>query len=263
MDLTIENSAPEQAMENSPKKQFTIFGINNSISVLESDQFNLTKIDILKNGRAEKEKHLIYLINKLSFQPKFYDKQGFYQKYPDGRTQGIAVVISGDIAKGNLPDYSEKESVCLLALDQIEDPQNFGQIIRTAECAGIDGLLFSKHHSATITDTVLQVSQGAFVNMPLYEVTNLKNEFIRLKDDGFWVIGLENSIDAKPWHEVEYKGKTVLVVGSEGKGIREKVLESCDFKATIPMQGKTNSLNVSAAVSAIVFERLRQIQGPK
>jgi tRNA G18 (ribose-2'-O)-methylase SpoU len=77
------------------------------------------------------------------------------------------------------------------------------------------------------------------------------------------MIGLENSIDAKAWHEIDYKGKTVIVVGSEGKGIREKVLETCDFKATIPMQGETNSLNVSAAVSAIVFERLRQIQESK
>jgi len=77
------------------------------------------------------------------------------------------------------------------------------------------------------------------------------------------MIGLENSIDAKTWNMIDYKGKTVIVVGSEGKGVREKVLESCDFKATIPMQGKTNSLNVSAAVSAIVFERLRQFQDNK
>ena len=247
-------------MKKHQKTQFTIFGINNAISIIESDRFNVSKIDILKKGKAEKDNQLIHLISKLTFQPKFYEKQGFYQKYPDGRTQGIAVVITDDLVKEVLPDLSKKESVCLLALDQIEDPQNFGQIIRTAECAGIDGIIFPKHHSASITDTVLQVSQGAFVTMPLYEVTNLKNEFNQLKKDGFWIVGLENSIDAKDWHEIDYKRKTVIVVGSEGKGIREKVLESCDFKATIPMQGKTNSLNVSAAVSAIVFERLRQIQ---
>ena len=73
-------------------------------------------------------------------------------------------------------------------------------------------------------------------------------------------MGLENSIEAKPWYSIDYKDKTLIVVGSEGKGIREKVLASCDFKATIPMQGITSSLNVSAAVSAILFERLRQIR---
>ena len=149
---------------------------------------------------------------------------------------------------------------CLLALDQIEDPQNFGQIIRTAECAGINGIIFPKHHSAPITESVLQVSQGAFANMPLYEVTNLNHEILQLKKSEFWIIGLENSINAKPWYEVEFSGKTVIVVGSEGRGIRHKVLKSCDFIATIPMQGKTNSLNVSAAVSAVAFERIRQLQ---
>jgi 23S rRNA (guanosine2251-2'-O)-methyltransferase len=258
-----ENSPLKETMKNQKKNSYTIFGINNAISILETEKLQVSKVDILKKGRAEKDNQLLYLISKLNFQPKFYDKQGFFQKYPDGRTQGIAIVITDEVVKDRLPEFSESESVCLLALDQIEDPQNFGQIIRTAECAGIDGIIFSKHHSSPITDTVLQVSQGAFVSMPLYEVTNLKNEFNQLKEDGFWIIGLENSIDAKAWHEIDYKGKTVIVVGSEGKGIREKVLETCDFKATIPMQGETNSLNVSAAVSAIVFERLRQIQESK
>ena len=146
-------------------------------------------------------------------------------------------------------------------LDQVEDPQNFGQIIRTAECAGIDGIVFPKHHSAPINETVLQVSQGAFVNLPIYEVTNIRNIFKQFKSDGFWVIGIENSIDAKPWFEVEYSGKAIIVLGSEGKGIRKMVLESCDFKSTIPMKGKINSLNVSATASAILFERLRQLEG--
>ena len=88
----------------------------------------------------------------------------------------------------------------------------------------------------------------------------MRHEFEQLKKNDFWIVGLENSIDAKPWHTIQYTGKTVIVVGSEGRGIREKVLESCDFKATIPMQGKTNSLNVSATVAAIAFERLRQLQ---
>ena len=104
------------------------------------------------------------------------------------------------------------------------------------------------------------MSQGAFTNIALYEVTNLNHEILQLKKSEFWIIGLENSINAKPWYDVEFSGKTVIVVGSEGRGIRHKVLKSCDFIATIPMQGKTNSLNVSAAVSAVAFERIRQLQ---
>ena len=94
--------------------------------------------------------------------------------------------------------------------------------------------------------------------MKFYEVTNIKNELNILKKNNFWIVGMENSIDAKPWYSIEYSDRTAIVVGSEGRGIRKKVLETCDFIATIPMQGITNSLNVGAATSAIVFESLRQ-----
>jgi 23S rRNA (guanosine2251-2'-O)-methyltransferase len=255
-----ENSPPIYLMKKQNKNSFTILGINGAIAVLNSEQFHIVHIDIITSGPAEKNESLMDAVFSSNMRPRFYEKSGFFQKYPEGRTQGIAVTFSGQVLTQDLPDFSDKNNACLLALDQIEDPQNFGQIIRTAECAGIDAIIFPRHHSANISDTVLQVSQGAFINMPLIEVTNLKNTFSELKEDGFWIVGLENSIDAKPWHTIDYKDKTVIVVGSEGKGIREKVLESCDFKATIPMQGITNSLNVSAAVSAIIFERLRQIE---
>ena len=95
--------------------------------------------------------------------------------------------------------------------------------------------------------------------MKFYEITNIRNEIEKLKKNNFWIIGLENSIEARPWYSIDYSGKIAIVVGSEGNGIRKKVLEKCDFKATIPMQGTTNSLNVSAATATIAFERLRQI----
>ena len=147
-----------------------------------------------------------------------------------------------------------------MILDRIEDPQNAGQIIRTAECAGIDGIIFPSHNSFRISNTIINISQGAFVSMPLYEVTNISSAILELKKNDFWIIGIENSIDAKSWNKLDYSGNTAIVVGSEGKGIREKVIEHCDFLGEIPMQGNSNSLNVSAAVSAILFERLRQIK---
>jgi 23S rRNA (guanosine2251-2'-O)-methyltransferase len=140
----------------------------------------------------------------------------------------------------------------------VEDPQNLGQIIRTAECGGIDGIILPEHHSAGLTQTTMQISQGAFVHIPIYRCTNIRHQIKNLKKDGFWVYALENSIKAKPWHEIDLTGKSAIVLGSEGQGIRKLVLEECDVHATIPMSGSINSLNVSAATSAIVFERLRQ-----
>ena len=96
--------------------------------------------------------------------------------------------------------------------------------------------------------------------MHLYEVTNISTTILELKNNDYWIIGIENSIDSKLWNELDYSGNIAIVVGSEGKGIRKKVIDHCDFLGNIPMQGNTNSLNVSAAVSAVLFERLRQIK---
>ena len=137
--------------------------------------------------------------------------------------------------------------------------RNFGSICRSAEAMGVHGIIIPKNGSCGITDTVLQVSQGSFTKIPIYVVSNLNQTISNLKKDEFWVVAIENSIDSKNWHEIDYKGKVLIVVGSEGRGIKKINLDNCDFESTIPMQGKTNSLNVSAAVSAIAFERLRQI----
>ena len=134
-----------------------------------------------------------------------------------------------------------------------------GQIIRTAECSGIDGLIIPDRGNAQITNSVLQVSQGAFASLPIYSCGNVQQTLKKLKDEGFWIIGVENDSNGKIWHEIDYSGKIVIVFGSEGKGIRQLVKYNCDYIATIPMQGKINSINVSAAVSAILFERQRQI----
>ena len=244
-------------MKNSNNQNFICKGINCAYALLDSDRFNIVNIYMLKGGRADKEKRLKSFIRDQVV--SYLNKDQFFRKFSEGRSQGVVVEFHGRLFDNMLPDFKDSSDVCLLALDQIEDPQNFGQIIRTADCAGIDGVIVPQHNSAPITQTVLQVSQGAFVNMPIYQLTNLSQGIKELKNNDFWTIGVENSIDSKLWHEVDYSGKTVIVVGSEGKGIRQKTIKNCDFKATIPMKGKINSLNVSAAVSAILFERQRQL----
>ena len=120
-------------------------------------------------------------------------------------------------------------------------------------------ILISDNKTVGITNAVLQVSQGAFLNMPIYMIGNISQTLEMLKKEGFWVIGVENSVEASNWYDIDLCGKIILVFGSEGKGIRESTLKKCDFIATIPMLGKINSLNISASVSAILFERNRQL----
>ena len=243
-------------MQKSNSQTFTCVGINNTISIIKSKRFQIKKLSIIRNSQAEKnhklnkalkivESNLIRKVNDKKLSSRF-------------KTQGVAITFSGDLILDENADYPNEKDSCLLVLDQVEDPQNFGQIIRTVECAGIKGIVYSKHHSVSLTETVLQVSQGAFVNMKFYEVTNIRNEIKKLKKNNFWVVGIENSVNANPWFSIDYSDKTAIVIGSEGSGIRKKVLETCDFIATIPMQGITNSLNVGAATSVIAFEMLRQ-----
>ena len=246
-------------MINKNNKEYFIYGLNNAISILSHQKYLINSIILMKDGMAESDltinKHLknykncIYILNK----------NDFLSKYNYKHTQGILIIFLADILKDFNISKFDKDNICYVIIDQINDPQNLGQIIRTCECAGIDGIILPRHGSVHITSSVLQVSQGAFNNVNLFVVRNITNTMNQLKDNGFWIVGIENSINSKKWYEIDYKKRIGVVFGSEGKGMRKLVKESCDFLCTIPMKGKINSLNVSATISAILFERQRQI----
>ena len=248
------------AKKNNKKsgKYYQVYGINNCIPVLNNSNYNIINIFISEDRVSKYQNIIAEKINRKKIH--YLNKSVFHEKFPGFRTQGLVVTFNGDIVKNINENKFDNKNSCLLILDQIEDPQNAGQIIRTSECAGIDGIIFPVHNSFKITNSVLNVSQGAFVNIPLYEVTNISRTIQNLKNNDFWIIGIESTKDAELWSNIDYSGKTVIIVGSEGKGIRKNIINHCDFLGKIPMQGSIYSLNVSAAVSAILLERLRQIR---
>ncbi len=248
------------AKKNNKKrgKYYQVYGINNCIPVLNNSNYNIINIFISEDRVSEYQNIIAEKINRKKIH--YLNKSVFHEKFPGYLTQGLVVTFNGDIVKNINENKFDNKNSCLLILDQIEDPQNAGQIIRTSECAGIDGIIFPVHNSFKITNSVLNVSQGAFVNIPLYEVTNISRTIQNLKNNDFWIIGIESTKDAELWNNIDYSGKTVIIVGSEGQGIRKNIINHCDFLGKIPMQGSINSLNVSAAVSAILFERLRQVR---
>jgi len=148
----------------------------------------------------------------------------------------------------------------ILILDEIQDPHNVGAILRSAECSGVNGVILTKHNSATITSTVTKVSAGATEHLKICQVNNLSQTIDELKEKGFWIVGssLEN---AKNYTEVDYKIPIALIVGNEEKGIRKLTASKCDFLVKIPMTGKIQSLNVSVASGILLFEILRQRRG--
>ncbi len=146
-----------------------------------------------------------------------------------------------------------KENSIILIADGIEDPHNFGAILRTCDAIGVDGVFVPKFGNAPLSETVAKVSTGAIEHIRVCQVTNLNNLIDNLKSIGFWVVGAEedNSLD---YREVDCKGKIALVVGSEGKGISKLVLKHCDYKVKLPMVGHVNSLNVSVATGILLYQ---------
>lgn len=152
---------------------------------------------------------------------------------------------------------SEKPPFFILA-DGIEDPHNLGAIIRTAEAAGVQGLILPRHRSATVNGTVFKTSAGAAAHLPVARVTNLTDAIEKLKKAGVWVYGAD--MDGDSFWKTSLSGPIALVVGSEGKGIGHRVKEACDAIVSIPMMGSINSLNASVAAGLLMYEVARQRQ---
>jgi len=155
---------------------------------------------------------------------------------------------------------SRDEAPQLLLLDLLQDPQNVGGLLRTAEVVGVHGVVIQRRRAVGITPTVVHASAGAVEHLLVVQVTNLVNAIGRLKAHGVWVAGLEASRSAQLYHEAELTGPLAVVVGSEGRGLRRLVRERCDFLVELPMQGKVTSLNAAVAGSIVLYEVWRQRQ---
>ena len=146
----------------------------------------------------------------------------------------------------------------IVALDNIEDPHNLGAIARTVECSGASGILISEKNSSPITPTAIKVSTGALEIIDVASVGNLGISLENAKEMGFWVIGTDMDAD-KDYTDNVYDRPVILVIGSEGKGMRPIIKKKCDMIIKIPMKGKINSLNASVSSAIILYERLRQV----
>lgn len=218
--------------------------------------------EILKNKEKVKkiylqegfdDKNIISLIEKSNFKVKYMPKREI-DHLADGVHQGIILDVT-DYKYYDLSDLNDDESFVVI-LDHLEDPHNFGAIIRTCEAAGVDAIIIPKDRQVQVTGTVMKTSVGTLDSMKIIQVTNLPTAISKLKDKGFWIVGtaLENSTD---YREIDYSGKIGLVIGNEGSGMSRLVTESCDFIAKIPMYGTTNSLNASVASGIMIYEVVR------
>ena len=152
------------------------------------------------------------------------------------------------------------EAPFLVLCDEISDPHNLGAIIRTAECAGAHGVVIPKRRSAGLTAVVAKTSAGAVAHVPVARVANLPSLLKELKEEGVWVFGTAMN-GSTSLYQADLKGPAAIVIGSEGEGMGRLVTENCDFTVSIPMFGKINSLNASAAAAVLLYEAVRQRTG--
>lgn len=151
----------------------------------------------------------------------------------------------------------KNEKPFLLILDSLEDPRNFGAILRTAEAAGVHGVIIPKRRSVQLTDTVMRTSTGAAELVPVAQVPNLTEVIKRLKEKDFWIAGLEAN-GHQDFKTVDYTTPIALVIGGEDQGVSRLVRENCDFVVQIPMRGQITSLNASVAAALLMYEVVRQ-----
>ena len=172
--------------------------------------------------------------------------------------QGIVAEASG-YPYATLDDLlSAHQPLLFLVLDCIQDPQNLGTLLRTAEAVGVSGVIVAQDRAASVTPAVVNTSSGATEHVKIARVTNITRALESLKQSDVWIIGLEDTSGAQDYAMVDLRGPLAIVVGSEGQGIRRLVRETCDILVKLPVLGNITSLNASVAGSILLYETLRQ-----
>ncbi len=226
----------------------------NSVTELLSSQRNVEKIYIF-NGCEEKFKKKIYdlcSIRRIPIVKVDKSKIDSFGKNNQGIVAIAAIKEYCDIDDILALARSKNEKPFIVIADGVNDPHNLGAIIRSAECAGVHGIIIPKRHSVCVTPVVHKSSAGASEHMLIAKVPNLAAAVDKLKENGVWIYAME--ADGEDYSKTKFDAPTCIVMGSEGEGVSELLRKKSDFVLSIPMYGKINSLNVSAAAAIIMFK---------
>jgi 23S rRNA (guanosine2251-2'-O)-methyltransferase len=240
--------------------QEKLSGVNSIMEALNGRR-KIHKIFVQEGRGGKRIEELLKMAEKRGVYWQYVDRQRLDQMYTQANHQGVIAQVDS-FTYASVEEILEKAALSgqepfILILDGIEDPQNLGSIIRTAECAGVHGIIVPRHHSSEITPAVVRSSAGAVEHMLLAMETNLVNTIKALKKSGFWIIAADMDGE-QDYFCCQMPTPVALVVGGEGQGIRRLVKENCDLVMKIPMIGEIQSLNASVAASLMIYEVLRQ-----
>ena len=237
-------------------------GRNSVYELLKTDK-EIDKILVQKDLKDEPSKRLINVIKSHKIKIQLVDKYVIEKESESRRSQGFIACVS-DYKYLDLQDIidgaKDKEGFIVI-LNEILDPHNLGSIIRVCECAGVDGIIISKDRSASVSDTVMRISEGALNHIKVARVVNINNAIKELKSCGYWVYGAE--MGGGEMYKTDLTGKIAIVIGGEDSGVKTLTKKNCDGIISIPMFGKVNSLNASVACGVVVYDAIRQRLGKK
>jgi 23S rRNA (guanosine2251-2'-O)-methyltransferase len=218
------------------------------------------------SGRGERLSDILRVAERHGITVAAVSKHALEELVGDVPHQGIVAAVVAftyvDIDDVVQEVLQKGEAPLIVALDQVQDPHNLGSLVRSAFALGAHGLLMPKDNSCEVTPTVVKSSAGATAHLPIARVTNLRRALEELKRAGLWVVGAAAGQGRAPW-EVDFTSPTVLVIGSEGWGLRRLIGESCDLLVQIPMPGPLGSLNASVAGGVLLYEACRQRGGQR
>jgi 23S rRNA (guanosine2251-2'-O)-methyltransferase len=241
-----------------------IYGLAPALEALRARRREIQKILVASGANQSRLNELIETARRAGVPIEKRDRRALDELTRHANHQGVVALIAPHDGKSA---YVETETILdsmgdqplLVLLDGVEDPHNLGAILRTCECAGVDGVFIPEHRAAGLSETVAKTSAGAVEYVRVARVTNLVPLIGELKDRGVWVVGVEGGT-GDLYSDFDMKVPLAVVLGSEAKGIRRLVREKCDAVVSIPMRGRINSLNVSVAAGIVLFEIVRQRQ---
>lgn len=250
-------------MNNTGKKELSediLVGRNAVKEALKSGR-GMNRILLAKGEQARAVQPIVDLARDRGIPVDFVER-GKIESIASGyRHQGV-LAYAAPVAYATVDEILNRaeergEPPFLILLDELEDPHNLGALLRTAEAAGVHGVLIPKRRSVSLSATVAKTSAGAIEYVPVAKIGNVSQEIRELKERGMWIAGADMTGE-QPYDEADLTGPLVLVIGGEGQGISRLAREACDFLVRLPMVGKLNSLNASVAGSILMYESMRQ-----
>lgn len=233
-----------------------IEGKNQVIEAIKNNA-TINKVLIDQNYASRKD-DVINLAKKNHLKVEFLPKKVLDAKSVTAHHQGY-IAETVDFEYCSVEDIlanANEHAPFVVLLDGIEDPHNLGAIIRTCECAGVDGIIIPKLHACQVNETVVRTSAGAISNMKIARVSNLKTAIDKLKEAGLWIYVAETG--GENIYSQNLTGAIGIVVGSEGNGVKQSLRSYCDGVVTLPLHGSVNSLNASVSAGIVIYEVLRQ-----